>query len=330
MDNKESAIKLSIAIPIFNEELLIPELINRVTRSVETLYLDNFEIVITDNNSTDKTLDILKDIAKEKKYRIKIVKHARNYGYQTSLQTCLQHASGDYVAVMDGDLQDPPELIPIMLEILIKEKKNIIYGVRRSRRGNFLKNRLYKFFYKLWQKVADIEIQLDSGEFAVYDRYSVNQILKFREKNRFQRGIRAYLGLKQMEYAYDRDSRYKGKSKFNFNQQLRLGLDGIYSFSFAPIRIIMVIGIYVFIFSLTLATVSTTLRIINVFDPGFSVGQMGRGLVQIFFIFTTLFGIVIIMLGIIGEYLSRIYDEIRDRPIIVEEVVNSRDFENEQ
>ncbi len=330
MDIGKKSRKLSIAIPVFNEEPIIPELINRVVNTFTNINLYDIEIIITDNHSSDKTFEILKNVAKEHKTRIKIIKHARNYGYQTSLQTCLNHATGDYVAVMDGDLQDPPELIPAMLDLLIKEKKNIVYGVRRSRRGNFFKNSLYKFFYKLWQKVADIEIQLDSGEFAVYDRYSVDQILKFRERNRFQRGIRAYLGLNQMEYQYDRDLRYRGKSKFNFYQQLRLGLDGIYSFSFAPIRIIMAIGIYVFIFSLILATASTTLRIINIFDPSFSVGQMGKGLVQIFFIFTTLFGIVIIMLGIIGEYLSRIYDEIRDRPIIFEEVIDNKNINNDK
>ena len=229
---------------------------------------------------------------------------------------------------MDGDLQDPPELIPVMLRRLIESQNNIIYGVRKSRKGSLINNILYKYFYKIWEKLADISIQVDSGEFAIYDRFSVNQILKFKERNRFQRGIRAYLGLKQIEFKYDRDFRFTGKSKFNFYQQLRLGLDGIYSFSFAPIRLILVIGLYVFLISISLAFVSVMLRVINLINPEFSTGQMGKGLVQIFFVFTTLFGVVIIMLGIIGEYLSRIYDEIRDRPIIVEEVLISEADKN--
>lgn len=312
--------KLSIGIPIYNEEENLEEVINRILHAMNKYQITNYELVFTDNCSTDKSIQKLNELRNTLNIQIKIVKHARNYGYQTSLQTCLKYSDGDYVAIMDGDLQDPPELLPVMLNELLKQQKNIVYGKRISRAGGFLNRFFYKSYYRIWQKLADFEIQVDSGEFAIYDRFSVNQILKFKEKNRFQRGIRAYLGLNQIEYPYRREIRHKGKTKFKFGQQIQLGLDGIYSFSFAPIRMMMIIGLNVTFFSFILSLISVVLKIINFYNESFNVGQMGKGLVQIFLIFTMLLGIIIIMLGIIGEYLSRIYDEIRDRPIVIESI----------
>jgi glycosyltransferase involved in cell wall biosynthesis len=319
-DNSLKNRKLSIGIPIYNEEENLSEIVNRISQAMDSAQIRNYELVFADNCSIDHSIQKLQELRKSSKTQIKIVKHARNYGYQTSLQTCLKYSDGDYVAIMDGDLQDPPELLPIMLNELLKQQKNIIYGKRISRAGGIINRIFYKLYYKIWQKLADVEIQVDSGEFAIYDRFSVDQILKFKEKNRFQRGIRAYLGLNQIEYPYHREVRHKGKTKFNFGQQLQLGLDGIYSFSFAPIRMMMIIGLNVTFFSFVLSIISVTLKIINFYNQDFNVGQMGKGLVQIFLVFTMLLGIIIIMLGIIGEYLGRIYDEIRDRPIIIESI----------
>lgn len=318
-----SDLKVSIGIPVYNEEDVVVELINRVTDVFGASEFNNFEIVVTDNNSTDRTFELLEIIAKKQGSKVKLIKHARNYGYQTSLQTCLENSDGDYVALMDGDLQDPPELLPIMIRCLLDNNVNIVYGVRVTRKGSKLSNYLYKKFYTIWQKLADIEIQIDSGEFAIYDRFSVDQILKFRERNRFLRGIRAYLGLVQKGFPYEREVRFNGKSKFNYRQQFRLAFDGIYSFSFAPIRLIMTLGILVFAISLIFSLVSILFRIANILHPDFNIGQMGDGLVQIFFLFTMLFGVIIIILGIIGEYLGRIYDEIRQRPVVIEKVVKS-------
>jgi dolichol-phosphate mannosyltransferase len=199
--NEFNRLKISIGIPIYNEQELLKELIKRIESSFRLAGLLNYEIVFTDNCSTDQSFDVLEKYISKKNSRIKVIQHARNYGYQTSLRTCLENSNGDYIAIMDGDLQDPPELIPEMLKTLLIKKANIVYGVRSDRAEKFFKKLSYKLFYKFWHKVADIEIQIDSGEFAIYDRYSANQILKFKEKNRFQRGIRAYLGLKQGSFS---------------------------------------------------------------------------------------------------------------------------------
>ena len=324
MDDKQIESKLSIGIPVYNEQENVQELVYRITDSMKNASIQNYEIVFTDNHSTDMTMDVLKKLSYDYPDKIKILRHARNYGYQTSILTCLENCDGDYVAIIDGDLQDPPEHLPNMLSLAKSNDANIVYGVRKSRKEKFWKILAYKLFYKLWNKVADIEIQIDSGEFAIYDRFSVNQILKFKEKNRFQRGIRAYLGLKQLPYYYDRELRSNGISKFNINQQIKLGLDGMYSFSLAPIRFIMAIGLSVFTVSSILTLISVILKVINFFNPSFSLGQMGQGLVLIFFVTTMLFGVTIIILGILGEYLGRIFDEIRNRPVIIDTTIENR------
>lgn len=305
-----------------DEEQNVVQLIDRISRTFHNSEFSNFEIVVTDNKSSDSTYKILETYAMKSNSRIKLIKHARDYGYQTSLQTCLRFSRGDYVAIMDGDLQDPPELIPEMLRLLISESVNIVYGIRKSRKASIFSKLMYSTFYIIWRKLADIDIQMNSGEFAVYDRFSVNQILKFRERNRFLRGIRSYLGLNQLGFNYDRDLRFQGQSKFSLRKQLRLAYDGIYSFSFAPIRLMTSIGVSVFLLSLFFSFLSVILKVFHFFFPKFNIGQMGEGLVQVFFLFTLLFGAVIIMLGVIGEYLSRIYDEIRDRPVIIEDTRN--------
>lgn len=318
MDLGEVTSKISICVPIYNEEEVVLELISRILSVINDSKICNYEIIIVDNCSTDRTLEILNSYLKSHKKNITIAKHSRNYGYQTSIETCFKLSTGDFVAIIDGDLQDPPELIPEMINKMLMENLNVVYGVRRTRKDSYINRYFYKNFYRIWRKLADIEIQEDAGEFAVYDRKAVSIILKFKEKNRFQRGIRAYIGLKQEPFPYDRDARLIGVSKFHISDQLKLALDGIFSFSLAPIRFIIFIGFSIFILSFLLAMTSLGLKLLNIINPNLYFGQMAAGLVQIFFVFTMLFGVVIIILGIIGEYLGRIYDEVRDRPIIIQ------------
>lgn len=310
--------KISICVPIYNEEEVVIELINRILSTVSNSKIYNYEVIIVDNCSTDKTLDVLNSYLQIDSKNITIAQHSRNYGYQTSIETCFKLSTGDYVAIIDGDLQDPPELIPEMINKMLTDKLNVVYGVRSSRKDSRLNKYLYKYFYRIWRKLADIEIQQDAGEFAVYDRRAVSIILKFKEKNRFQRGIRAYIGLKQEPFPYVREARQIGVSKFHLTDQIKLALDGIFSFSLAPIRLIILIGFSIFILSFLLAITSLGLKVLSLINPDLYFGQMAAGLVQIFFVFTMLFGVVIIILGIIGEYLGRIYDEVRDRPIVIQ------------
>ena len=318
MDLGEVTSKISICVPIYNEEDIITELIDRILSTIYASKIYNYEIIIVDNCSTDKTLEILNSYLQIHDKNITVAKHSRNYGYQTSIETCFKLSSGDFVAIIDGDLQDPPELIPVMIKKMMANNLNVVYGVRRTRKDSRLNKYLYKSFYRIWRKLADIEIQEDAGEFAVYDRNAVSIILKFKEKNRFQRGIRAYIGLKQEPFPYDRDARQIGVSKFHLTDQFKLALDGIFSFSLAPIRLIILIGFSIFSVSFLLAVTSLGLKLLNMINSDLYFGQMAAGLVQIFFVFTMLFGVVILILGIIGEYLGRIYDEVRNRPVIIQ------------
>ena len=238
--------QISYIIPILNEQDNIVKTIHRIMTSVPSKY--EFEIIFIDDGSTDSTLDILKS-QKNRNKCIKCISLSRNFGHQAALTAGLEYAKGQYIAILDGDLQDPPELIPEFIKYL-ERGYDLVYGIRTKRKENILKKLSYFSFYRLLRFLSDIQIPLDSGDFCAMNRNFLNSINVLPEKSRFIRGLRAYVGFRQYGYAYERDIRSSGYPKFSFKKLLQLALDGIFNFSGKPLNIATYLGLTVSLVSI--------------------------------------------------------------------------------
>ncbi|MFZ6027531.1 MAG: glycosyltransferase family 2 protein [Chloroflexota bacterium] len=296
--------ELSIVIPIFNEQENIPVLYERL---VAVLCEEVFEVVFVDDGSRDDSLDILQALA-QKDSRITVVALARNFGHQVAISAGLDFARGKAVIVMDADLQDPPEVLPQFISKW-HEGHDVVYAVREKRKEHWAKRAMYKFFYRLLQRVANIEIPLDAGDFCIMDRRVVDLLVGMPERNRFVRGIRSWVGLDQVGLAYERQARYAGEPKYTFRRLIYLALDGLISFSYLPLRMISVLGFVISAVSLILAIVYIIQKLtVGLNPPGFAT-----------LIVSVLFfsGIQLMTIGVIGEYVGRIFDEVKHRPLYV-------------
>ncbi|QDT33554.1 glycosyltransferase family 2 protein [Thalassoglobus polymorphus] len=302
--------KYSLVIPVFNEQETIPRLYQRVTEAAET-WGDDFEILCIDDGSTDLTSDLLDDI-NSRDPRWKKISFSRNFGHQAAVSAGLSFAQGDVVGVIDGDLQDPPELLK-KLFARWEEGYEVVYAVRASRREHFLKRFAYKSFYRLLQKCASIEIPLDAGDFCVMDRKVVNVMNGLPERTRFVRGLRTWSGFRQTGIEYNRDARDDGESKYTLSKLFRLAFDGILGFSALPLRIASLLGL-IFCFCSALMVVALVIwRMTDVtiwgMNPSHSMGWTSLVSIALF-----LSGVQMLMLGIVGEYIARIFDEVKGRP----------------
>lgn len=310
--NSNTEIYLSVVIPIHDEEKNIPELYSRLSR-VLTALNKPYEIICVNDGSTDSSLSLLNKIAGGDK-KLKIVDLSRNFGHQTAISAGISFASGQATVVMDGDLQDSPSVIPAFIKKW-EEGFPVVYGIRIKRKESLQKRMCYFIFYRIQEKMAKIKIPLDSGDFCLMDKKITDILKKMPERNRFVRGIRSWIGFSQTGIEYERDSRFGGKPKYTPSKLLRLAFDGIYSFSDVPLKMSLVVGTFVsglcFVFIIYI--------IYQRFAYGTSVYGIATTLVSILF----LGGIQLIAIGIIGEYIGRIYDEVKQRPIfIVKELVN--------
>ncbi|HSE42340.1 MAG TPA: glycosyltransferase family 2 protein [Acidobacteriota bacterium] len=296
---------VSIVIPIYNEFEILPEL----TRRVALLIAENneyiWEIIYVDDGSTDGSTPLMEDLAERFPW-LSVIFLSRNFGHQNATTAGIDHATGDVVVLMDGDLQDPPELI---LDMLLKWRQgfDVVYATRRSRYGE-TKFKLYtaRFFYRILQKLSDTRIPVDTGDFRLMSRKAVEAIHQMPEQNRFLRGMASWIGFKQTAVYYERDKRYSGKTKFTFSKMFRFALNGLVSFSHSPLYSILVLGIVLtciglsgFIVLLFKAVISNT-----------SISGWAGAITTILFVG----GIQLISIGVIGEYVSRIFDEVRKRP----------------
>jgi dolichol-phosphate mannosyltransferase len=241
-----------------------------------------------------------------------VIELARNFGHQVAISAGLDHARGAGVIIMDADLQDPPEVLP---EFIAKwrEGHDVVYAIREQRKEGALKRATYAAFYRLLQRVAQIEIPLDAGDFCIMDRRVVDLLNGMPERNRFVRGIRSWVGLSQVGLPYARQARHAGHPKYTFSRLIYLALDGLVSFSFLPLRVITLMGFAVSAVSILLAIAYTIQKItIGLSPPGFATLT-----VALFF----LSGIQLVTIGVIGEYVGRIFDEVKRRPLYV---VNQR------
>jgi glycosyltransferase involved in cell wall biosynthesis len=293
---------LSVVAPVYDEQDTIREFRDRVSTALPDI---PFELVIVDDGSRDRSAEVLAGLAGEDP-RVRVIFLSRNFGHQTALTAGLDHAAGNVVVMLDADLQDPPELIPAMLDSW-RAGSDVVYAVRRQREGESrFKLKTANWFYRLFDWLASVHLTHNSGDFRLLDRRALDAILSMRERHRFLRGMTVWVGFTQTAVPYDRDARFAGKTKFTPARMLRFSLDAISSFSYRPLQLASLLGFLISALALIAIPVVIGLKIAGSYLPGFSTVQVTVLLLG---------GIQLISIGIIGEYVGRIYDEVKGRPL---------------
>lgn len=296
----------SIVAPVFNEAETLPHFYERVIKVMEDIG-EPFEIVLINDGSRDKTYAILQEIH-EKDARVRVVDFSRNFGHQIAISAGLDYAQGDAIVVLDSDLQDPPEVIPELIARW-KDGAEVVYAQRAKRKGEtFFKLATAAAFYRLIQRITAVNIPSDTGDFRLLDRQVVDALVKMREHHRFMRGLSAWVGFRQDAVLYERHERFAGTTKYPLTKMIRFSLDAITSFSHVPLQIATSLGFGLALVSLIGILIAIILRL-------FTDAIVGQATTLIMVLFMG--GIQLIFLGIIGEYLGRIYDEVRARPLYI-------------
>ncbi len=303
-----SQVMHSIIVPLYNEEEVISETYNRLKAVMDSTG-EPYEVVMINDGSKDKTAMMAKEICQNNP-NFKLLNFSRNFGHQTAITAGMDYASGQAIIVIDADLQDPPEII---LEMIKKWKEGfeVVYGKRISRKGEtFFKKITAKTFYRTLNKLTDVKIPTDVGDFRLIDKKVKDALLSVPEHNRYVRGLISWLGFKQTAVEFVREPRFAGETKYPFSKMMKLAIDGITSFSYKPLKFSIGIGIALSAFSLIFAIVVILMRVFNItaMEPGWASLMV----VMLFF-----FGVVLIMLGIIGEYIGRIFEEVKGRPLYI-------------
>ena len=293
---------LSVVAPMLNEEELAEAFYSRVCGALGDL---PFELIVVDDGSSDSTPEILERLASNDP-RLRVVTLSRPFGHQTALTAGLDHATGDAVVMIDADLQDPPEVIPELLDRW-RTGTDVVYAVRNTREGeSTFKLVTAKWFYRLISKVSSIELQQNSGDFRLMDRRALQALLAMRERNRYLRGMTVWIGFTQTAVPYKRDARYAGETKYTLKKMIKFALDAVSSFSHVPLQFATVLGFVISTVAFALVPVIILLRIVGSYLPGF--GSLTIAILL-------LGGVQLITLGILGEYVGRIYDEVKGRPL---------------
>lgn len=298
--------KISVLIPAYNEKEVIRALHERLDKLSHDVKSYNFEFLFINDGSKDNTLEIIKDLA-AKDARISYISLSRNFGKEIAMIAGLDHVKSDATIIMDADLQDPPELIPKMIGFW-EEGYDDVYARRSSRAGeSFIKRMTSKLFYKLLQRSTNVPIQVDTGDFRLLNKKCVDALKQFRESERYTKGMFSWIGYKKKEVLFDRDSRFAGKTKWNYLKLVNHAIDGVTSFTTAPLRIASVFG---FLISL-IAFVYILYLLIR---PLFGV-PTGAGYSSLMAVILFLGGVQLMSLGVIGEYVGRIFNETKNRPL---------------
>jgi dolichol-phosphate mannosyltransferase len=298
------AFRLSIAIPVHNEESVLPELLRRIRAVLEQVPGGTHEMIFVDDGSTDGTFPILEGAAKDDP-RILAISLSRNFGHQAALTAALDHVTGDAVVVMDGDLQDVPEVIPNFVA-RYGEGYDVVYAKRIRRKEPWALRLCYFVFYRLMASLSDVRLPLDSGDFGLMSRRVIEQVRLMPEHHRYLRGMRSWVGFRQTGIQVERAERHSGKSKYNVLRLLKLAADGIFAFSIVPIRAAAVVGAFVILLSFGYVVYAVYAKVFQHRSP--------QGFTGLLVATTFLSGIVLFFLGIIGEYVGRIYEETKARP----------------
>jgi len=304
---------LSLVIPAYNEDKALYALIDKLNRASEN-WNTSFEIIFVDDGSRDNTWNIISELNLSYP-NIKGVRLSRNFGHQAAVSAGLRYTKGDAVIIMDADLQDPPELLTQFIDKW-KEGFDVVYAIRKKRKESFFKRISYFIFYRLLQKMADIEIPLDSGDFCLMDKKVVDQINMLPEKHRFVRGLRSWVGFRQTGIEYERPARAIGEPKYTLKKLVQLAMSGLLSFSSLPLRFASMLGLIIAASSFGGLIFFTIYRIFNLRLFGYSIKE-APGTATIFLTLLFLSGIQLITIGIIGEYLGQIFEEIKARPTFI-------------
>jgi len=303
---------LSVVIPVYNEEKVLPELCRRLYQTMSAIRKP-WEVIFVNDGSQDRSSEVLRAIPPGDG-QVKIVEFSRNFGHQAAITAGIDCARGDAVVVMDSDLQDPPEILSQMVERW-RQGVEVVYAVRKRRQESWFKRACYYLFYRLLRILSTMDIPPDAGDFCLMDRCVADQLRRLSEHGRFVRGLRAWVGFRQEPLEYERSARFAGESKYTGHKLFRLALDGIFSFSYAPLRLATFIGLIV-----SLAAFVEGGRIIYL---KLFVGQFIHGLAALSVFVLFLGGIELLFLGLVGEYVGRVYEEVKGRPTyIVKEVVD--------
>lgn len=307
-----NAERISVAIPLLNEEKVLPELLRRIRSVLDALPGGPHEIVIVDDGSTDQTSEILRREAEHDPRLVGVVL-SRNFGHQAAVTAALNYVSGDAVVVMDGDLQDPPEAIPLLVE-QFHQGNDVVYVQRVSRKESWWLRLCYHMFYRLITMLSGVRLPLDSGDFALMSLRVVRELRRMPEQHRYLRGMRSWVGFRQTGLPIERAERQGGQSKYSFYKLLKLAADGIFSFSVVPLRAATILGaVAVFL--------SSAFSVWAVYAK-FILHQSPRGFTSLFLALTFLAGVQLFFMGVIGEYVGRLYEASKARP----HYIVSRDF----
>ncbi len=300
------SVHISIVIPVYNEEAVIEELFSRVIPAIERIHQD-FELICVDDGSQDKSLEKL--IAyHQQDNRLKVISLSRNFGHQPAVFAGMSMAKGRYIGVMDGDLQDPPEVFEQFYSKL-QEGLDVVYGIRKKRKEGIGKKLAYWLYYRLLDKMADTKIPLDSGDFCMVSRRVLDRMLNMPEQSLYLRGIRAWVGYGQTGVEYERAGRFAGEPKYNFKQLFQLAYNGIFSFSNLPIKLMRRLGY--------LTIIGSILYGLKILIFYFLYQTAPQGFVTLALALIFFSGVQLISIGVLGEYVYRTYNESRKRPLFI-------------
>lgn len=303
---------ISIAIAAYNESAVLPSLVDRLTRTLSDLSVPGQQIVIVDDGSTDDTADQLRGIV-QRDSRFEAVLLSRNFGHQAALSAALDRVTGDVTIVMDADLQDDPGLIPAMLA-KYRDGYDVVYAVRKTRQESLWLRFAYGFFYRMLSRLSDIALPVDAGDFGLMSRRVVQAIRSSPERQRYLRGLRAWVGFRQCGLEVDRLERHAGKSKYSTGKLVKLALDGIFAFSIVPLRLATIVGALAVVIALAWAAFVLYAKLF--------LDQSPQGFSSVIITIVFLSGANLFFLGVIGEYVGRTYEESKGRPLyVVDEVV---------
>lgn len=299
--------RLSIAIPVFNEETVVPELLRRVRAVLSTLPGGPHELLFVDDGSSDRTVELLEAAAREDP-RVRVVVLSRNFGHQAAFSAALAHVRGDVIVLMDGDLQDPPEAIPDFLA-RYDQGHEVVYARRVRRKEGVLLRIAYALSYRLIAWSSNITLPLDAGDFALLSRRVVDTVNGLPERQRYLRGLRTWVGFRQIGVDVERHERWAGRPKYTLGRLAQLAFDGLLAFSVAPLRAAAVVGAVGVALSTVFALYAVYMRVV--------VGRSPEGFTALLVAFTFLSGIQLFFMGVIGEYVGRIYEESKGRPTFI-------------